>query len=116
MEFATTMMKRLGFTAGVAVGALAAAGALAQSPPTGNPEAGRALAALCAACHGPAGVSVNPLWPNLAGQQQMYLARQIRLYRDGERVDITMQPFVQNLTDQDIEDLAAYYASLTPCP
>ena len=38
------------------------------------------------------------------------------MFRDGERLEPTMQPFVQNLTDQDIDDLAAYYASLSPCP
>ena len=82
----------------------------------GDAKAGQGKAALCAACHGVAGVSINPLWPSLAGQQPLYLAKQIRLFRDGEREEITMQPFVQNLTDQDVEDLAAYYASLSPCP
>ncbi len=117
MKYAATMtMQRFGLALGMAGVALTVAGAFAQAPPTGNPEAGKAQAGLCAACHGPAGVSVNPLWPNLAGQQQAYLAKQIRMYRDGERQEITMQPFVQNLSDQAIEDLAAYYASLTPCP
>lgn len=88
--------------------------AIAQT--TGDAAAGKAKAGLCSACHGPAGISVNPLWPNLAGQHQAYLAAQIRAYRDGEREEITMQPFVQDLTDQDIEDLAAWYASLSPCP
>jgi len=74
------------------------------------------VCALCAACHGTAGVSINPIWPSLAGQHAQYLAKQIRRFRDGEREEITMQPFVQNLSDQDIEDLAAYYASLNPCP
>ncbi len=82
----------------------------------GDAAAGKAKAAVCAACHGPAGVSVNPAWPSLAGQQPVYLAKQIRLFRDGERVELTMQPFVQNLSDQDIDDIAAYYASLSPCP
>ena len=82
----------------------------------GNADAGKAKAALCAACHGPDGISINPLWPSLAGQQPVYLAKQIRAFRDGERVEPTMQPFVQNLTDQDVEDLAAFYASLSPCP
>ena len=83
---------------------------------SGDAAAGKAKAAVCAACHGPAGVSVNPAWPSLAGQQPVYLAKQIRLFRDGERVEPTMQPFVQNLTDQDVDDIAAYYASLSPCP
>ena len=83
---------------------------------TGDPRAGRVKAGLCAACHGPDGISINPLWPSLAGQQPVYLAKQIRAFRDGERVDVSMQPFVQNLTDQDVEDLAAFYAGLSPCP
>ena len=82
----------------------------------GDAGAGQVKAALCAACHGTAGVSINPIWPSLAGQHAQYLAKQIRHFRDGEREEITMQPFVQNLSDQDIEDLAAYYASLNPCP
>ena len=88
----------------------------AIAEPAGDAAAGREKAGLCSACHGPAGLSVNPLWPNLAGQHQPYLAAQIRAYRDGKREEITMQPFVQDLTDQDVEDLAAWYASLSPCP
>ena len=87
-----------------------------NAQPTGNAEAGKAKAALCVACHGPDGISINPLWPSLAGQQGIYLAKQIRAFRDGERVEPTMQPFVASLTDQDVEDIAAYYASLSPCP
>ena len=82
----------------------------------GDADAGAAKAALCAACHGQNGISSNPLWPSLAGQQEAYLAKQIKAFRDGERVDVSMQPFVANLTDQDVEDLAAHYAALSPCP
>ena len=88
----------------------------ASAQGAGDAQAGRAKAALCAACHGMNGVSINPLWPSLAGQQRVYLANQIRAFRDGERVEVTMQPFVANLTDQDVEDLAAFYAELSPCP
>lgn len=84
--------------------------------PVGNKADGATKAAVCAACHGPKGISVNPLWPSLAGQQEAYLAKQIKEFRDGVRVEATMQPFVANLTDQDVADLAAYYASLSPCP
>ena len=101
--------------------ALAWAALLAATPwpaaGAGDAEAGAAKAAVCAACHGQNGISGNPLWPNLAGQQPVYLANQIRAFRDAVRVDVSMQPFVANLTDQDIEDLAAHYASLPqPCP
>lgn len=84
--------------------------------PVGNKADGQTKAAVCAACHGPKGISVNPLWPSLAGQQEAYLAKQIKEFRDGVRVEATMQPFVANLTDQDVADLAAFYASLSPCP
>ena len=101
--------------AAVAIGAL-----LLMWPRTavavGDADAGAAKAALCAACHGQNGISGNPLWPSLAGQQEAYLAKQIKAFRDGERVDVSMQPFVANLTDQDVEDLAAHYAALSPCP
>ncbi len=108
------MPMRMRRAACVAVVALGAYAASAQD--AGDPRAGRAKAALCAACHGMDGVSINPLWPSLAGQQRVYLANQIRAFRDGERVEVTMQPFVANLTDQDVEDLAAFYAELSPCP
>ena len=101
-----TMAAALGLGTFVGLKALAA----------GDAAAGKTKAALCTACHGPDGISVNPLWPSLAGQQEAYLAKQIREFRDGVRVEPTMQPFVQNLTDQDIDDLAAYYAGLSPCP
>lgn len=100
--------------AGWLLAGLSAATAMAAGG--GDVAAGKAKAGLCAACHGPKGISVNPLWPNLAGQQEVYLAAQIRAFRDGVRVEATMQPFVRNLTDQDVADLAAFYASLSPCP
>lgn len=82
----------------------------------GDAERGQSMSALCSACHGPDGISVNPLWPSLAGQQELYLVNAIKAYRDGVRVDVSMQPFVAELTDQEVEDLAAYYASLPGRP
>ncbi|WP_154223222.1 c-type cytochrome [Marinicella rhabdoformis] len=75
-------------------------------------EAGKAKAAICAACHGADGISASPLWPNLAGQKEAYLAKQIRAFKNGERKDPSMAPMVAGLTDADIDNLAAYYASL----
>ena len=74
-------------------------------------EAGKAKSATCVACHGPTGVSSNPLWPNLAGQHEAYLAKQIKAFRDGERNDPLMAPMVAALTDEDIANLAAYFAA-----
>lgn len=75
-------------------------------------EAGKAKSAMCAACHGANGISASPLWPNLAGQKEAYLAKQIRAFKSGERKDPSMAPMVAALTDADIDNLAAYYASL----
>ena len=58
------------------------------------------------------GRGTTPLFPNLNGQKPEYLARQLMLFRDGKRQDPTMAPMVQALTDQDIADLAAFYATL----
>jgi cytochrome c553 len=78
----------------------------------GDAAAGKAKSAVCVACHGPAGVSMNDLWPNLAGQKKAYLIKQIKAFRDGERTDMMMAPMVKPLTDADIEDLATYFSSL----
>ncbi len=80
----------------------------------GNPEAGKAKASACAACHGTQGVSTNPVWPNLAGQHAAYLAIALKAYRDGRRVDPLMSLMARPLSDQDIADLAAYFSSLPP--
>ena len=69
---------------------------------------------LCAGCHGPTGISVNDLWPNLAGQKAQYTAKQLRAYRDGTRMDVNMNGLSQTITDDQIEALAEYYAKLPP--
>lgn len=75
-------------------------------------EAGKAKAATCTACHGPAGMSMNDQWPNLAGQKEGYLVKQMKAFRDGTRNDPLMSPMAKPLSDEDIANLAAYYASL----
>ena len=77
----------------------------------GDAAAGKAKSAVCAACHGPDGKSMNPMWPHLAGQQEVYLAKQMKDFRDGKRQDPTMAPMAAGLSDEDIANLAAYYAS-----
>jgi cytochrome c553 len=74
--------------------------------------AGKAKAAVCAACHGSNGISIIPDYPNLAGQKVKYLQSAIKAYRDGERKNGIMSPMATGLTDADIANLAAYYASL----
>lgn len=78
----------------------------------GDVAAGKAKAASCAGCHGANGVSANPLWPNLAGQKDAYLAKQLKAFRDGSRTDPTMSAMAKPLSDADIDNLAAYYSSL----
>ena len=78
----------------------------------GDPAAGQAKAGTCLACHGPDGNSVNPQWPKLAGQHPGYTKKQLVEFQSGEmRRDTMMEPMIANLSEQDIEDLAAYYAS-----
>lgn len=78
----------------------------------GDINAGKARAASCAGCHGAVGISSNPAWPNLAGQKDVYLAKQITAFRDGQRQDALMSPMAKSLSDSDIKNLAAYYSSL----
>ena len=78
----------------------------------GDPEAGKAKSATCVACHGADGISPNPLWPNLAGQKDQYLIKQMKAFRDGDRKDPVMAPMAAGLSDEDIANLAAYYAGL----
>ncbi|WP_421190217.1 c-type cytochrome [Aeromonas enteropelogenes] len=75
-------------------------------------EAGKAKAAVCAACHGIAGKASVPVYPHLAGQQEAYLLKQLKAFKDGSRKEPLMVPFMAPLTDADMENLAAYYASL----
>jgi cytochrome c553 len=80
-----------------------------------DPAAGLAKSAICASCHGPLGLSPVPTYPNLAGQNALYLEYALRLYRSGERRGEQagmMYTVAQALTDTDIADLAAYYAAL----
>ena len=85
------------------------------SPVTANGDAaaGQAKAAVCGACHGADGKAIQPDYPNLAGQHASYLAKQLREYRDGGRVNALMSGQAANLSDEDIADLAAYYSSMT---
>ena len=78
----------------------------------GDAAAGKAKAATCAGCHGAAGISANPLWPNLAGQKDAYLVKQMKAFRDGTRSDPMMSPMAKPLSDADIDNLAAFYSSL----
>lgn len=77
----------------------------------GDMEAGKAKSAACLACHGADGNSINPEWPSLAGQMQEYLVKQLQDFKSGARKNAIMAGMVAPLSQQDMEDLAVYFAS-----
>ena len=78
----------------------------------GDVAAGKAKAVTCNACHSANGISMAPNYPNLAGQKEAYLAKQMKAFKDGSRKDPTMNAMAAPLSDDDIANLAAYFASL----
>ena len=98
----------LSFTAGLLCLVL-----LPQSARAGGQElAGKQKSASCAACHGADGKSIDPNYPNLAGQYESYLIKALSDYRSGKRTNVIMAGMATPLSNQDIEDLAAFYSSL----
>ena len=91
--------------------ALGCAAAAAVPAFAGDAAAGKTKAVVCSACHGVDGNSTNPLWPKLAGQHAAYLTKQMKAFRSGERKDPVMAPMAMPLSDADIEDISAFYAS-----
>ena len=80
----------------------------------GDAAAGKAKSAACAGCHGPDGNAANPAWPKLAGQHAAYLAKQLKDFKEGKtRKDPMMSGQVAGLSEQDMLDLAAFFASQT---
>lgn len=77
-------------------------------------EAGRKKAEACAQCHGPNGLSSIPQFPVLAGQTARYLYLQLRDFKEGRRLEPSMQPFVAGLSREDMLDLAAFFAAQRP--
>ena len=77
----------------------------------GNADAGQGKAVTCGACHGPDGNSAVPTFPKLAGQGERYLLKQMKDIRDGARSVPTMTGQVDNMSDQDLADIAAYYSN-----
>lgn len=76
----------------------------------GNAAAGRLKAEMCEGCHGKSGNSETPIFPKLAGQNSGYLSKQLADFREQKRTDPTMNAIAGGLSDQDIADIAAYYA------
>jgi cytochrome c553 len=94
------------------VGVALALGFGTASAAKGNAADGKTKSAACAACHGPDGNGIAPNYPALAGQYQDYLAQVLHEYKDGQRTNAIMNGMAAPLSDQDIQDLAAYFSSL----
>lgn len=77
----------------------------------GNAMEGKNKSVVCHACHGATGQAVQPIYPNLAGQHGDYLSKTLREFRDGTRQNAIMSGFAANLSDADIKDISAWYAS-----
>jgi cytochrome c553 len=102
---------RFVFTTALLVAILAAGSVRAFAA---DAEAGRRKAEPCAACHGPDGNATIPGTPSLAGQPTYFTHWQLIKFRDGRRKDAQMSPFAANLSDEDMADLAAFYAAQPP--
>ena len=85
---------------------------LAGAAQARDPVAGKAKAGMCATCHGPLGISQLPNAPHLAGQPAIYTIEQLKNYRSGKRANEVMAVMAKPLSDTDIDDLAAWYASI----
>ena len=86
--------------------------AFAMGTARADAEAGRAKARMCAVCHGEFGVGTLPNAPNLAGQPEIYLVEQLKAYRNGKRSNEIMSVIAKPLTDAEIVDMSAWFASI----
>ena len=77
----------------------------------GSYEDGKTKSLRCGACHGPDGNSVNPQWPSIAGQHAPYIVRQLEAFQNGERTNILMTSQAMTLTEQDMKDVAVFFAA-----
>jgi cytochrome c553 len=81
---------------------------------TGKAQDGATKTAVCTGCHGPNGNSTSPDWPRLAGQSAVYVAEQLKLFKNQVRANPVMMPMASGLSDQDINDVAVYFEAQTP--
>jgi cytochrome c553 len=77
-----------------------------------SPEKGKAISGQCAACHGNLGRAVNTSYPNLAGQNYQYLVQTLEKFKNGQRRDSIMRSIATGLSEEQISDLAAFYAHI----
>ena len=104
-------MKRIVMAGVVLLGAVSQ---MTMAAVAGDAEAGKSKAAACAACHAPDGNSGAPTFPKIAGQSGRYLSKQLHDIKSNVRPVPVMMPIVANLSDQDIADLSAFFASQKP--
>jgi cytochrome c553 len=84
----------------------------ASTSSAGDVKAGRTKALMCQACHGLDGLSKTPDAPNIAGQTESYIVVQLQAYKSGARKNDAMSVVAPSLSDNDIEDLAAYFSAI----
>jgi cytochrome c553 len=82
----------------------------------GDAAAGQGKAAACGACHGLDGNSTDPQYPRLAGQSEQYIAAQLANFKSGKRMNPIMAGFAQALSEQDMQDVGAYFATKASLP
>ena len=92
----------------------AAALAMASAVSAADPKAGESKAAVCFACHGAGGNSTNPVVPSIAGQPAQFISTSLYTFREGNRKDPQMSPIAANLSNTEMNDLAAYFSTLKP--
>ena len=95
-------------------GCILALAAVTGSASAGDAALGAQKAAVCGACHGMTGSSVNPEWPSLAGQSEAYIVAQLQQFQQGKRTNALMTPMAVALTEGDMQDLGAHFAQQTP--
>jgi cytochrome c553 len=110
------LVSAMALVSGAAVQSAAAIDALGQGTPfaDGTATAGALKAGTCSACHGPNGNSTNPKWPKIAGQNAVYTAEQMQLYRSGVRQDPDMLKVMNTLSEKDIDNVAVFFQAQTP--
>jgi cytochrome c553 len=92
--------------------ALAMSSVLVFQAQAADAKAGQVKAGMCVTCHGALGLSTMPNAPHLAGQPAIYIEEQLKQYRSGKRANEVMAVMAKPLTDKEIENLAAWYASI----
>ena len=110
------LVTTIALLSGAVVQSATADEALAQGTPfaDGTVEAGALKVATCSACHGPNGNSTTPVWPKIAGQNAVYIAEQLQLFKAGVRVNPDMLKIVSTLEPKDIDSVAVYFQAQTP--